>query len=233
MLCIAKERAVPLELREALEQINEIRGQLATAETFRGYRAASAAATGVVALLAALAQPAIVGDPAAHPLRYVVLWVGAAVLCSIGAGTQILYGYLQCASPHRRATTRIVVGHLIPPVTAGAVITWALMTRQPLIATNPFALATLTPPAPAALLPGLWAILVGLGVFASRRHLPRAIGWVGLYYLGAGAAILKYLPGPEALAPWVMGATFSVGQLAAALVLYWNLERNDSQKETL
>ena len=140
------------------------------------------------------------------------------MLCGIATGTQILHGYLKCESPHRRATTRIVVGHLVPVIAAGAAVTWALMAREPV---------------PAALLPGLWAILVGLGVFASRRHLPRTIGWVGLNYLLCGASILQFLPGPEALAPWVMGSTFGVGQLASAVVLYWNLERNDWQEENI
>ncbi len=209
---------MPLELDEALEQINAIRGHLATTETFRGYRAASAAATGVVAVLTALSQPSLVGDAAAQPLRYVALWVGAAVLCGLGVGAEILRGYLACFSPHRRATTRIVVSQLVPAITAGALLTWALAWRER---------------APMMLLPGLWAILVGLGVFASRQHLPRTIGWVGLYYLICGAAILEFLPGPEALAPWVMGATFGVGQLAAALVLYWNLERNGTQEKII
>ncbi len=207
---------MPVELDEALEQISEIRGHLATAETFRGYRAASVAGTGLLALLTALAQPSVVADPAANPWRYVGMWVAAAVLSAMGAGAQILHGYLKCGSPHRRATTRIVVGHLVPVVAAGALLTATLMARDP---------------APAALLPGLWAILVGLGVFASRRHLPRTIGWVGLYYLLCGAAILGFLPGPEAMAPWVMGSTFGIGQLASAVVLYWNLERNGWQEE--
>ena len=209
---------MPPELHEALEQISAIRGHLVTAETFRGYRAVPAAATGVVALLAALAQPTLAGDPVVQPVWYVMLWVGAAVLCAAGVGAQMLHGYLNCASAHRRATTRIVVGQLLPSLTTGALLTWILTWRHPDLV---------------ALLPGLWAMLVSLGVFASRRHLPRTIGWVGLYYLVCGAAILHYLPGREALAPWVMGATFGVGQLAAAMVLYWNLERNGSEEEAV
>lgn len=209
---------MPPELHEALEQISAIRGHLVTAETFRGYRAVPAAATGVVVLLAALAQPTLAGDPVVQPVWYVMLWVVAAVLCAAGVGAQMLHGYLNCASAHRRATTRIVVGQLLPSLPAGALLTWILTWRQPDLV---------------ALLPGLWAMLISLGVFASRRHLPRTIGWVGLYYLVCGAAILHYLPGREALAPWVMGATFGVGQLAAAMVLYWNLERNGSEEEAV
>jgi hypothetical protein len=202
---------MPVELREALQQINEIRGQLATTETFRGYRAVSAAATGLMAVLTAVLQGWLIRDAAADPLRYVVLWTGTAVLCLAGSGLQVLYVYLLQQSAHRRATTRIATGQLLPALAAGAVVTFTLGQRGL---------------AEVCLLPGLWAVLFGMGVFASRRHLPRAIGWVALFYLLSGAAVLAFLPGPAALSPWLMGSVFGIGQSAAALVLYWNLERN-------
>ena len=202
---------MPVELREALQQINEIRGQLATTETFRGYRAVSAAATGLMAVLTAVLQGWLIRDAAADPLRYVVLWTATAVLCLAGSGLQVLYVYLLQQSAHRRATTRIATGQLLPALAAGAVVTFTLGGRG---------LAEI------CLLPGLWAVLFGMGVFASRRHLPRAIGWVALFYLLSGAAVLAFLPGPAALSPWLMGSVFGIGQSAAALVLYWNLERN-------
>jgi hypothetical protein len=76
------------------------------------------------------------------------------------------------------------------------------------------------------LLPGLWAVVFGLGVFATRPYLPRAVGWVGLYYLTAGAFLLGRSPFAE-LSGWSVGGVFGLGQLATALVLYWNLERSD------
>jgi len=202
---------MPVELREALQQINEIRGHLATTETFRGYRAVSAAATGLMAVLTAVLQAWLIRDAASDPLRYVVLWTATAVLCLAGSGLQVLYVYLLQQSAHRRATTRIVTGQLLPALTAGALVTVTLGCRG---------LAEI------CLLPGLWAVLFGMGVFASRRHLPRAIGWVALFYLLSGAAVLAFLPGPAALSPWLMGSVFGIGQSVAALVLYWNLERN-------
>ena len=42
-----------MDLREALEQISEIRQQVAQTETFRGYRAAPVAFSGLVAWVAA------------------------------------------------------------------------------------------------------------------------------------------------------------------------------------
>ena len=76
-----------------------------------------------------------------------------------------------------------------------------------------------------ALLPGLWAICFGIGIFASRPYLPRASGWVALLYYAAGVALLWIARGPEPLRGWWVGGTFGAGQLMAALVLYWNLER--------
>ncbi len=202
---------MPVELREALEQIQEIRGHLATTETFRGYRAVSAAATGLMAVVAAFLQPRLVGDPGANLLPYAWFWTFTAIVALAGNGLQILYVYLRSQSAHRRATTRIVIGQSLPALIAGAVVTFALGSRGQ---------------AEICLLPGLWAVLFAMGVFASRRYLPRAIGWVGLFYLLSGSAVLVFLPGTAALSPWVMGAIFGFGQSAAALVLYWNLERN-------
>ena len=38
--------------------------------------------------------------------------------------------------------------------------------------------------------PGLWALVFGLAVFASRPFLPRAVGWVGHAILVAASYIL-------------------------------------------
>ena len=53
-----------MELRDALTQISEIRHQMARTEVFRGYRALPVAFSGVLAVLAALAQRFWIADPA-------------------------------------------------------------------------------------------------------------------------------------------------------------------------
>jgi hypothetical protein len=75
------------------------------------------------------------------------------------------------------------------------------------------------------MLPGLWQILFGLGVFASCRLLPRATFWVGVFYLGSGLAVLALAHQEAALSPWAMGLPFGAGQMLAAAVLYFTLER--------
>ena len=80
-------------------------------------------------------------------------------------------------------------------------------------------------------LPGLWAVLFSLGVFASRPYLPRIIGWVALYYLVAGTVLLAMAADSTSLSPWGMGLTFGLGQIASGIVLYWNLERKSGRQE--
>jgi hypothetical protein len=79
-------------------------------------------------------------------------------------------------------------------------------------------------PESAWMLPGLWCILFGLGVFASRRLLPRATFAIGGFYLLAGLTMLLMRRG-AAFSPWAMGLTFGAGQLSAAGMLYLTLER--------
>jgi hypothetical protein len=63
-------------------------------------------------------------------------------------------------------------------------------------------------------------------VFASRPYLPRASGWIALFYYVAGFVWLWTARGPVPVSGWWVGGTFGVGQLLAALVLWWNLERD-------
>jgi hypothetical protein len=76
-----------------------------------------------------------------------------------------------------------------------------------------------------AFLPGVWTALFSLGIFAARPYLPRTIGWVGLYYLIAGAGLLALAPSDFARAGWTIGFVFAAGQLATAAVLRRNRER--------
>ena len=46
-----------MELREALQQISDIRQQMARSEVFRGYRSLTVGSSGVLGLLAAAVQP--------------------------------------------------------------------------------------------------------------------------------------------------------------------------------
>jgi hypothetical protein len=77
------------------------------------------------------------------------------------------------------------------------------------------------------MLPGLWQVVFSLGLFASRRCLPSAIGLAGAWYLASGLACLAAGDGAQALAPWLMGLPFGVGQLLIAAIVYLHNGEDD------
>jgi hypothetical protein len=203
-----------MELQEALTQIAEIRRQVARTEIFRGYRAVPIAFSGLLALAAAGLQAVGLPDPVPNPSAYLTLWVGAAVVSVLAAGAGMAWRCRRPASPLVRTMTWLAVEQFLPCLVAGGLLTLVLATQAP---------------ESIWMLPGLWALLFSLGVFASYRLLPRATFWVGLYYLIAGLACLTVARGDSALSPWAMAVPFGGGQLLAAAVFYWTLERNHEE----
>ena len=55
------------------------------------------------------------------------------------------------------------------------------------------------------MLPGLWQILVSLGIFASVRSLPRSVALAAAWYFVAGFAVLLIGEPAHALSPWTDG----------------------------
>jgi hypothetical protein len=101
------------------------------------------------------------------------------------------------------------VEQFLPCVVVGMVLTVVLMRIAP---------------QDAWMLPGLWAVLFSLGIFASCRFLPRQMFAVGAWYLAAGLVCLLVAANHHALLPWGMGISFGVGQLLVAAVLRFGFE---------
>lgn len=195
------------EVRAALTQLSEIHAQLLRSEVFRGYRSRPLAITAGVAVLAAVLQgtSGSVSDAAG----FVGLWAIAAGVCATVCAVDLWQRSWSDRSRGERTRVLRVLGQLAPAFVAGALVPFVLL-RQSGVGIG--------------LLPGLWALFFGLGVFASRPFLPRAVGWVGLWYCAAGGALL--LCASEAVpGPWGMGLTFGVGQGMAAAVVHHGIER--------
>ena len=204
-----------MELHDALAQISEIRQRMAGGQVFRGYRAATTALTAIVAVVAAVAQAVWMHDPRTKAAAYVSLWVGAAFLCLLGVGVELAVRCRRSQSVLQRQTTLLALDQFIPSVLAGGLLTWAVVD---------FAADALW------MLPGLWAVVFSLGIFASRRFLPRGIALAAGYYLLAGLHCLTLRE--DSLSPWTMGTVFGAGQLLTAGILYWSLERHHPTRET-
>jgi hypothetical protein len=199
-----------MEYTRALDQISEIHEHLAKGEIYRGYQPVPVALTGLCGFVGILVQPKLVSP--GDVWGFVLFWVGLAVVSSVICGSAIVWNYLLRDDSFGRRKTLKVVGQLLPCLVAGGAVTGGLLWVDP---------------AQTPLLPGLWTVLFSLGIFASRPYLPRSIGWVGLFYLGAGISLLALARGGWSLEPWGIGLTFGLGQLAAALVLWTNKERKE------
>ncbi len=197
-----------MDVTRALDQIAAIHEQLAKGEVYRGYRSLPVAASGLIGLAAAWLQPASLGT--SDPIGFVLYWTVIAIAAGVVGSIEILYSYAVHDDASARRKTRQVIGQFLPSMVGGAAMTVCFTHLS----------AALVP-----LLPGLWAFCFGIGTFASRPYLPRASGWIALFYYAAGFALLWIAGGLEPLTGWWVGGTFGVGQLLAALVLWWNLER--------
>ena len=201
-----------MQLDEALRQISDIRQQMAQSEVFRGYRSLTVSFSGGLGLLAAALQPQWVPSPERDLGRYLLLWVGVAAIGSIVAGLEMGWR-ARAGSGLARQRTLLAVEQFLPCVLAGALVTLCIYRAAPQVAW---------------MLPGLWSLIFGLGVFASYRLLPRPVFWIGCYYILCGCGCLLWGQEDGAFSPWQMGISFGGGQLLAAAILYWTLERNDA-----
>jgi hypothetical protein len=198
-----------MDPRQAAVQIAEIQSRLSHAQTFRGYRSITVAATGLLALVAAALQPVLVSEPVKSPFWWLGLWLSVAAVGVVGVGIELAVRCRRAGSPWFVRVTVSAVSRFLPCVVAGAAVTAVLATTAP---------ETLW------LLPGLWAVLFSLGVFASCTVMPKEIVWVGVFYLAAGIASLLLARNATAFAPEAMAIPFGTGQLLTAGILYWRLE---------
>jgi hypothetical protein len=197
------------QLDRALAEISAIRGQMARATEFRGYGPATFAVTGVLALAAGGAQAMWTPSPAQQIGAYLALWIGVATVSAAIIGLDMVTRSRRIHSGLADEMIRAAVEQFLPAGAAGALITLALLRYAPIHL---------------AVLPGLWQITFGLGVFASLRFLPRSMAIVGVWYLGCGLVALRLSDGPHAFSPLVMAIAFGVGQLLVAALLHRSLE---------
>ena len=201
------------ELNKALAEIRTIRDQMARGTEFRGYGPATLAATGVLALLAALMQDHWLPDPSRDVPHYLSIWIATAAISltitSVETALRVRRVHFGLAAP----MIRTALEQFLPAIVAGLMITVVMVGYAP---------------GNVWMLPGLWQLIFSLGVFASCRFLPRPMFGVGLWYLAAGLTCLALGGGGGAFSPWAMGIPFGIGQLLVAAVLqFCYREAND------
>jgi hypothetical protein len=194
------------DLDKALADILAIRSQIAAGTAFRGYGPATIAVTGGLALLTAVAQGVWLDDPTHAPVLFFTTWAVTALVSAIMIWIEMR------ARSHRHhggladAMLFQAVEQFLPASVAGALLGVLLWK---------FAPETLW------MLPGLWQVIVALGIFASIGSLPRAVAFAGAWYFVAGFAGLLIASQTHGLSPWTMGLPFVAGQLLMAAILHF------------
>jgi hypothetical protein len=198
-----------MRVTDALGQIAQIHDHLARAEQYRGFHPIAVALSGLIGVAAAVAQPWLV--TADDPTGFARYWLMVAAIGGCVGVSPALDAYFRREDEFARRRTRRVAGQFLPCIVAGLCVTLALGRAGGGLV---------------AFLPGLWAVLFGLGVFSARPYLPRATGWVGLYYFAAGSYLLANPPADLGRSGWAVGLVFAAGQAATAAVLRRNRERD-------
>ncbi len=160
--------------------------------------------------MAAVFQAGWITSPGSELGHYLGLWIGVAAVSVIVAGVELYWVSRGDDAGLARQMTRLAVEQFLPCLAVGALLTLCIYRSAPQVAW---------------MLPGLWSLIYGLGIFASYRLLPRPVFWVGLYFVFCGCVCLLWGQGDNAFSPWEMGISFGGGQLLTAAILYWTLER--------
>ncbi len=202
-----------MELDKAVSQLAEIHAQVSRTEHYRGFRSITVALTGVAGLLAALGQWYWLPDLDAR--GFIGYWTLVAAANLLFAGGGLALDYVRRHTPFERRKTHAVLKQFLPALFAGLLLTVvALDINHPLLL---------------QCLPGLWSLLFGLGVFACQPYFPTRLFWLGVFYLLAASWLFSLAPSAASLSPGFMGLIFGGGQLAAAAIIFWDVERHDTE----
>ena len=190
------------DLEKALEDIADIRDRVQATRAFHGFGPLVVAATGVLGLIAGALQATV---PALQSgAGWMNLWHGVALI-AVG----LIFG--EMALRRRKETQGLSNSDLwtaferfMPAFFTGGALSLALWSSASDLIW---------------LLPGLWSILLGLGLFAALPTLPGGIRIVAGWYLLAGLGALIWALGARATPPLVMVIPFAGGQFLMAFQL--------------
>ena len=186
------------ELERALLDIAEVRDRIALSQRFRGYSGVAAIASGVFALVAGAVQAFTVPYPSGEQAGrvYFAIWFACCAAAAIVNYGAIAHWFVNVATPAERAQTKTVGLSILPALTLGAALSFALFYGSHVV-----------------YLPGVWYGCYGVGLFASRTMIPRAALAIAAIFLLAAVGLL-FAPPSVALAWYVIPLGFGLGQIA-------------------
>ena len=194
---------------KALADISEIRSQMAVGRMFRGFGPAVIALTGLFAALLTSAQMIWPEALAATQFALLGWWIFAAILSVIFIGIEMFALSRRHHGGLADSMITNAVQTFLPIGAAGSVIGFIVLKNAPDLAW---------------LLPGIWQLLIAIGIFSSLKFLPKLITIAGAWYFIAGSVVLLLGSLGHPLTALVMGIPFAIGQWIMAFILYKTLE---------
>lgn len=197
------------DLNKALAEIEDIRINLAASSVFRGFGPKSLAITGLLAGALGAIQHFF---PPSSLTSYLHSWILLAVLCTVIVGIDMV---LRCKRIHHSLADAMLIGaleQLVPALACGVLFSIFCFYGSS---------QTLW------MLPGVWQILMGLGLFAAVRKLVPGVKLVAVFYLMAGFTVLTLSLQQTQPSPWLMALPFLVGQSALSIVFQLSKQNDD------
>lgn len=185
------------DIDSALDDIARLREQLAASSRFQGFAPGIVALTGGMALVLALWQASTHEDD-------LFVWILFAAVCAMMIGTEAI---VRARTLHRSMADRMLsstLNRFMPVAAAGAILGLTVLFRVP---------------EHSRLLPGLWQLLMAVGIFAVLSNLPRRMIWAAGFYFATATGSLALSGGDGPTAAWLMGIPFGLGQLLVAAIL--------------
>ena len=190
------------DLNRALTDITAIREQLLAGSVYQGFGPLVMAVTAVLAAVGWLLQSLEVA-PAAGT-GYILFWL---IIAAVAAAISVVEALARGHRRHGGLADKLLfaaIERFIPSLVAGGAITAAFLMGAPDLLW---------------LLPGIWQILVALGLAAAARQLPGHLLIAAAWYLLCGIAVLMIAFSSRSLDPAMMGLPFLGGQLLVAGLL--------------
>ena len=202
-----------MNLNQALSDIAAIREQIGRVESYRGFRSLTVGLSALFVVTGGCLQHIWIEHPEQQPLAFLRLWITVAALSSVACTIEMLVRNRTSATPITGRLHRSLITQTMPSVLVGAVVTLAIINAS-------YADETLI-----HLLPGIWAMLYGLGLWSCGSNLPRIAHVATVYFLVAGAITLLVNSCSEMMHSAEMVILFGVGQLLLSAALFWKFER--------
>ena len=194
-----------MNMQQALSDIREIGDILARTQHTSCIRPAPIACTAAIAVAAA--SIAGVGSEPIYSggATFICYWLAVACLCAVVIAVDLGFRFWTTDSELQRGRTRIAIYQFSPCLLIGAFSTLCLFPVEE---------------QRASLLPGLWCIIIALGIFATLSNAPRAMVFPAAFYAIVGGLFLRFDEWTVGMGPWSMGMAFGVGQLWIAYILW-------------